>query len=68
MDIDTFNITTASWTDTNKIVDNKVIRVSSKNSDNSHPGHFDAILIPNTNYFAILRRNVIDLYNKDDLI
>ena len=67
LDIDTFNITTASWTDTNKIVDNKVIRISSKNTDNAHPGHFDAILIPNTNYFAILRRNVIDLYNKDDL-
>ena len=26
----------------------------------------DAIRIPNTNYFAILRRKVIDLYNKDD--
>lgn len=26
----------------------------------------DANRIPNTNYFAILRKKVIDLYNKDD--
>ena len=67
LDSDKFIIASSSWIDTNKIEDKKVIRVSSQNMDRSNYEYVDSILIPNKICFAILRRKVIDLYNKDDL-
>jgi hypothetical protein len=66
LDSDTFEITSNSFTDINKIEEKKVIRVSSNRLDRASREFLDAIRIPNTNYYAILREQVIDLYNKDD--
>ena len=68
LDSDIFVIASGGWIDTKKIEDKKVIRISSQQMDRPNFEFLDAIRIPNTNYFAILRRKVIDLYNKDDLI
>lgn len=67
LDTDTFVITSSGWIDIKKIEDKKVIKVSSQSMDRPNWEFLDAIQIPNTNYFAILRSKVIDLYNKDDL-
>ncbi len=68
LDSDIFVIASGGWIDTKKIEDKKVIRISSQQMDRPNFEFLDAIRIPNTNYFSILRRKVIDLYNKDDLI
>ena len=67
LDTELFVIASGGWIDTKKIEEKKVVRVSSKTMDRPNYEFVDAIRIPNTNYFAILRRQVIDLYNKDDL-
>ena len=67
LDSDLFVIVSGGWIDTKKIEEKKVIRVSSKDLDKPSYEFLDEIRIPNTNYLAILRSKVIDLYNKDDL-
>ena len=65
LDNDIFVVTSSGFIDIFKIEDKKVNKITSQSLDKPNFEFLDA-RIPNTNYFAILRRKVIDLYNKDD--
>ena len=63
---DTFAITASTYTEINRIEDKKIVRVAIKDMLKPCWEYKHAILIPNTNYIAILRNKVIDIYNRDN--